>query len=225
MKIKGIIYGAFAPSGKIYVGQTIQKLRDRLYAHKFYPDCRLIHNAIKKYGDKIEWKVIDTAETIDELNKKEVYWIKKLNTLAPNGYNLMSGGLNSKHSNETKAKMSAARIGKPAVWNRGKIPYNKGKRGLYKHSIESLQKISKANKGKNNPMYSKKRSSETKLKIANTLKIKYANGTLIHPLKDKEMSSEARAKMSLSAKKRCINDSPRDSKGRFIPKSKQISLV
>lgn len=39
---------------------------------------------------------------INELNDKEIYYIKKYNTLFPNGYNVSSGGSNGAHPNKIK---------------------------------------------------------------------------------------------------------------------------
>ena len=48
--------------------------------------------------------------------------------------------------------------------------WNKGKRGLQKHSEETRRKISEMNKGKNNPMYGKHLSEETRRKISEAMK-------------------------------------------------------
>lgn len=61
---------------------------------------------------------------------------------------------------ETKQKISASKL--------GKIPWNKGKTGIY--SEESLQKMSKSRKGKyyaeNHPMYGRHHTEESKLKMS-----------------------------------------------------------
>ena len=44
------------------------------------------------------------------LNEREIFWIAKLNTKVPNGYNLTDGGEGLVNpSDETRAKMSANR--------------------------------------------------------------------------------------------------------------------
>lgn len=51
------------------------------------------HKAIQKYGkNNFVIEQIDSANNLQELNEKEVYWISKLNTLSPSGYNLTIGG-------------------------------------------------------------------------------------------------------------------------------------
>lgn len=53
----------------------------------------LINQSIQKNGlDNFNREIIDFADSLEELNKKEIYWIDKLNTKTPNGYNLTAGG-------------------------------------------------------------------------------------------------------------------------------------
>lgn len=66
------------------------------------------HNALNKYGfDNFKFEEIDNAETQDELNEKERYWIKYYNSNnKEKGYNLDSGGLSGGvKSEETKRKI------------------------------------------------------------------------------------------------------------------------
>jgi hypothetical protein len=92
---QGIIYKITSPSGKIYIGQTIHTLEERIKGHnKKSTNCTLLKRAIDKYRDKMVYEIIETVphELLDE---REIYWIKYYNSLAPNGYNCSSGG-NSK---------------------------------------------------------------------------------------------------------------------------------
>lgn len=63
-------------NGKCYIGQTTKTLEHRKREHldsAKNPIFRF-HRAIKMYGaDKFIWEVIDTANTVDELNEKEGY--------------------------------------------------------------------------------------------------------------------------------------------------------
>lgn len=67
--------------------------------------CRYLYNAICKYrSSDFEISLLEEC-SIAELDEREVYWIKTLNTLAPNGYNLESGGNKNKWaSEETREK-------------------------------------------------------------------------------------------------------------------------
>lgn len=81
-------------NGKQYVGQTTRSLQQRWREHCCNSSqCTYLHNAIAKYG-KENFKVeqIDIAIDQEELDYKESQYIKFYNTLAPNGYNLDTGG-------------------------------------------------------------------------------------------------------------------------------------
>ena len=149
-------------NGKAYVGQTIQNLNKRLSRHR-NDDRPGISQAIKKYGwENFSVEVLEECENREQLNEREIFWIAKLNTKTPNGYNLTIGGkgggehivtdemrkkLSESHmgykvKEETKAKISAtmkAKGIKPPSW--------KGRH----HTEKSLKKISAINKGKSCP--------------------------------------------------------------------------
>jgi len=127
--IMGDIYCITSPSGKKYIGQAKKKLssgkkwgylsrwRDHIVDSKTKNYCRLLNNAIRKYGhENLTVELIHEC-SVEELNDKEKYYISFYNTLSPNGYNLTSGGSNSKQSEETQMLKSKSMIGK----NVGKI--------------------------------------------------------------------------------------------------------
>ena len=88
----GYIYKFESPSGKVYVGQTVQKPEQRKNDHfKKSSNCVLLKHALTKYKDEMKFSVIEKVEN-DKLDEKERFWIEELNCLAPNGYNLSSGG-------------------------------------------------------------------------------------------------------------------------------------
>lgn len=77
-------------NGKKYIGQS-NNVKRRFNEHIKGNADTIIHNAIKKYGEE-NFK-IETLETnITNYNEREQYWIKELNTLVPNGYNMTEGG-------------------------------------------------------------------------------------------------------------------------------------
>lgn len=110
-------------NGKLYVGQTSRSIESRFLDHS--KGDMIIGRAIKKYGiQSFKISVIDNATDKQVLNEKEKYWIKQLNSLSPNGYNISIGGtggnlgelvnakfLGKKQSEETIAKIRAKRIG------------------------------------------------------------------------------------------------------------------
>lgn len=102
----GIIYKVTCQTtNKIYIGQTTTFLGHRkgLHKHKALYENDFnnhFHNAIRKYGwDDFIWEIIDTAESFQELNEKEKYWIKYYNSIN-NGYNTLLGGQKEKANTE-----------------------------------------------------------------------------------------------------------------------------
>lgn len=102
-------------NGKIYVGQTVQKLSKRISSHK-HPGANKnlpIDAAIRKYGiENFSITTIDHANSVDELNEKEKFWIKYYDCISPKGYNLEEGGRNSRKSKSAIAMVSAANKGR-----------------------------------------------------------------------------------------------------------------
>lgn len=94
----GIIYKVTnKENAKIYIGQTIQTLAERQAKH--YYKARQINeydthfiNALRKYPkESFNWEIIDNAESQEELDNKEKYWIKYYNSVEE-GYNTKDGG-------------------------------------------------------------------------------------------------------------------------------------
>jgi group I intron endonuclease len=113
-EIIGIIYKITNTINmKTYIGQTTRPLKDRINDYiKGYGNDYL-NNSIKKHGfSNFKFETIDTANTINELNEKEISWIKFYDsTNKEKGYNIESGGLNSIPSIETRDKMSRSHKG------------------------------------------------------------------------------------------------------------------
>jgi len=110
-------------SGKIYVGQAVSHIlnhkRYRPYGHEGRFRCHIseafstkknqshyLNNAIRKYG-VIDF-VVELIECCELINadEREIYYIKTLNSLFPNGYNLKNGGNTFTHSDESKKRVS-----------------------------------------------------------------------------------------------------------------------
>jgi hypothetical protein len=128
-------------NGMMYIGQTID-LKNRWKSHmKKNSNCLYLKRAIEKYGcDNFKFEIICIC--FDEaLNQCEIEYIKRYNTLVPNGYNLKSGGNSGgKHHQETKDKISNTLKGKPQKHP----PAQLGK----PHTEEVKRKISEALKGR-----------------------------------------------------------------------------
>lgn len=118
VKSVGIIYKITNKlNGKIYIGQTVQSINCRIQKHLYNatnnPES-IIHLAINKYGiDSFTIEQVCSCFDLEELNKQEQYFIKYYNTLAPNGYNLDSGGKNRYLSELTKEKMRQVAKSRP----------------------------------------------------------------------------------------------------------------
>lgn len=98
-------------NGKMYVGQTIHSLEKRFKDHCKKSKCRGIHSAIIKYGpSNFKVEVIETVDCLEKLNDREVFWIKELNTISPNGYNLCSGGNNGRIIAEETRNLLASKV-------------------------------------------------------------------------------------------------------------------
>src|SRR6056300_224556 len=104
---KGIIYKITSPSGKVYVGQTIRSFEKRVAEHKRESSCcTLIKRAIDKYGDEMNYELIEDNVPQEQLDEREIYWINHFNSLAPDGYNCTTGGQFTKgYSQELKDKI------------------------------------------------------------------------------------------------------------------------
>lgn len=92
---------------KVYIGQTIQTLTKRWWGHwsEHCRACPKLKNSIRKYGkENFTIEIIDTANLIQDLNKKEEFWIKHFNSVEF-GYNLQAGGGNRLHLPESIRKM------------------------------------------------------------------------------------------------------------------------
>lgn len=95
----GYIYEYLSPSGKYYIGQTIN-LMQRLSEHRhFKTKGSLIDRAIRKYGEDnfkfeilFETKSSSTDRLKHVLNILEIYYIRKYKRLGRVLYNILDGG-------------------------------------------------------------------------------------------------------------------------------------
>ena len=110
-------------NGKIYVGQAVSHIlnhkRYRPYGHEGRFRCHIseafstkknqshyLNNAIRKYGvTDFMVELIECCE-LEKADEREIHYIKELNSLFPNGYNLKNGGSVFTHSDESKQRLS-----------------------------------------------------------------------------------------------------------------------
>jgi group I intron endonuclease len=110
-------------TGKIYVGQSVSHIlnhkRYRPYGHEGRFRCHIseafstkknqshyLNNSIRKYG--VADFAVELIEYCDlsKADERETHYIKELNSLFPNGYNLKNGGSVFTHSDESKRRLS-----------------------------------------------------------------------------------------------------------------------
>lgn len=132
-------------NGKTYIGQTRYSLAHRWAQHcRTDSNCSALSAAINKYGrDAFTKVVIAEYKPGDDLNAAEMYFIEFHNCIAPNGYNITAGGEAATHSEESKLKLSEAKLGdKNPMWGK-------------KQSEETKAKRSAALKGRKRPQWVK----------------------------------------------------------------------
>lgn len=87
------VYKIESENGKKYIGITnnfSRRMREHCSLHN--PNS-LIAKAINKHGkENFSYEVLKEVETVDEAKELEIHFIRKFNTLVPNGYNISIGG-------------------------------------------------------------------------------------------------------------------------------------
>ena len=101
-------------NGKKYVGYTTLTLEERVKTHVRKSKSKthyfyLFKNALRKYGpESFSWEVLEYCASVEECWDKEKYYIEKINTISPLGYNLTYGGNGGIQCDETKLKISTS---------------------------------------------------------------------------------------------------------------------
>lgn len=141
-------------SGKCYIGQTSNPIEKRFTQHscKTSGDKKsAIKAAIVKYGkNNFYIEVLGTYDSAEDTNVAEEYFIQFHNCLAPDGYNLNSGGFSRRPSEQIRQKMLGNKNGRGNKGKPGRPAHNKGKPGLL---------------GSKHPMYGKKHKRESIIKM------------------------------------------------------------
>ena len=134
MERKSGIYMWTSPSGKSYIGQSVDLVKRY---NSFISNCvdyggEKINRARKKYNNKSDWKykVLEYCD-LSKLNEREIYYIRLYDTYH-NGYNSSLGGESGsrgcKWSEESRNKIN------------GRLPWNKGIKGSIKPNKTSFKK-------------------------------------------------------------------------------------
>ena len=178
---EGVIYRYKSPSGKYYIGQTVneeKRRRNWFNQNKIYGGPK-INKARKKYGpENFEYTILmkvtgdDPEEVKKYLNTLEIGFIKMYDSYN-NGYNSCDGGastLGYHHTDDAKRRIGYAarnrQTGKKATdeTKQKMSKSHKGKVGanLGRHWSEDVKKkLRDAHKGKKRGPYNKKKDGIT----------------------------------------------------------------
>jgi group I intron endonuclease len=168
-------------NGKFYIGQDLHNNSNYLGSGL------MLNNAIKKYGkENFHKEIIEVCNSKEELNEREKFWIKELNSQDREiGYNIADGGSGgdtfTNCINKEERRLKYKENGKNQCSIRGgfspdpikrkelAIKANKDRQMKgYKHSEETKAKIGDAHRGKEISEEARKNISEaTKAAMSN----------------------------------------------------------
>ena len=156
--MSGFIYKITSPEEKSYIGQVVEYIsngekkgingRWKQHVNNSKKKDTYLSRAIIKYGyDNFKIEQLMKCKKTD-LNLFEELFIKTHNTLAPNGYNLQTGGTNTIHSKETCQKRSNSlkkmleNPEKREIWSKAKkVKFKKIKKNVKMKLINNYQNI------------------------------------------------------------------------------------
>lgn len=124
-------------SGRSYVGQTKRRLQDRIASH--YGNTAIVRFSSflrKTKEDEWEWSILQRVETKNEAHEQECFWIHH--------FKAITEGFNGYLSEPVKSEEAKNKI---SISNKGNIPWNKGRNGVY--SEEALERMHLAKVSKN----------------------------------------------------------------------------
>jgi group I intron endonuclease len=207
------IYKIISPSGKIYIGQSIDIIKRFLgYKNSGCKRQQKLNNSFIKYGvENHAFEILHICDEneLNDLEEKYVDQFKSSNELL----NIRGGGgAKGKTAEETKEKLRQINLGKKYS---SEINLKKGRKGRKSYnagghlSEAHKKKLSIAFSGSNNPNYGKKHSDEVRKIISEKVKSSSAFTDSFTPemrknvsqrFKGKPKSPEQKLKMSLAAK-------------------------
>ncbi len=218
------IYKITSPTKKIYIGQSCDILK-RFYIYKKLHCKKQTHlyNSFLKYGiDKHKFEILTICKE-EELNNLEEKYSKDFkSTDREYGLNLRKCGLQNKHSQESKLKMSLSSLGKRKS-EQARLKMSETRKEICKeykfflgkkHSEKSKIKMSLAKKGKPSKRKGIKLTEDCKKKISETLKsreysawnkgIKMTDAQTINMRKPKSEQSKINMRIAKLGKKQSL---------------------
>ena len=123
-------------NGKQYVGMTSMSFEERWGKNgSRYRNCRVFWDAIQQYGwDNFAHKILAYELTEEQACELERHYISEFNTLEPNGYNVLTGGIHYTMTEAQRQNLSVKKLG------------NKSRTGM-KNSEAHKQRMSELMKG------------------------------------------------------------------------------
>lgn len=189
---------------KIYIGQTIHPIEERLKRH--FQDALSgrvethLAKAIRKYGvDNFYIELIDKAETQEELTKKEYYWIEQYNAINK-GYNETNAqykcggntylGRSKEDMTLTKEKLSFSKQGGKNPNAKAVKCYNiKTNEEFFFNSLAEMQKFFNE---KNHDFITRRCSGKTKCLYKQLWKIAYKDAEYLENTMEKNNAKSKR---------------------------------
>lgn len=215
----GVIYKiANTKNNKCYYGQTRQPPNRRWSQHKQSAKNggkMILYQAIRKHGiEHFTFEIMCECESLEELNKKEIEYIKNNNSISPNGYNAAHGGDNYEKTDETRRKIGEASKGR-VVTDETRKNMSIARKGR-KPTEETIQRMRDAQKGRivteeakqklREANLGKKQSADTIAKRSITLKGVCWSDAKRQSMLGRKNTEETKRKMSESQKGRVFSE-------------------
>jgi group I intron endonuclease len=200
-------------TGKAYIGVTQYTLAVRWQAHRYHAKEKTrvgaLQHAIRKYGyDAFRMELL--AEAVDEREACAIErgLIAQYGTLAPNGYNMTSGGeleVGVKFSAETRDKLKKARASRSVHPNFIAAAGNwKGKKRP-PTTIEKMRAAARARVAKRKGIKRTPHSPETRAKIGAASKRAHAEGRMPKKKSGWRWSQEVKALIGQRSRERAAD--------------------
>jgi len=177
------IYKITNPKGKIYIGQSWNlKKRENEYKSLRCKAQVKLYNSLLKYGwDSHKFEIIHSLSkesNQSELDYWEIFYWKECKESKIEVLNIKEPGSKGRHSEETKDKIRKFNLGKT-------------------QSLETINKRSLSNKGKDGPNKGRKWTEEYKNNMSKTLQ-------------GRKLSEDHKNKIGKSHKGKCVSQETRD---------------